>query len=78
MLVSSAEEKTGECIVCCHKCGAFLMESVITTSYMVCPKCGSRLVGYVKKARYPFLTMQDLRKRLQEKTCSINQICRQD
>ena len=34
--MSSAEEKTGECVVCCHRCGAFLMESASTTSYMVC------------------------------------------
>ena len=27
MLVSFEEEKTGECVVCCHRCGAFLMES---------------------------------------------------
>ena len=40
MLVSFAEEKTGECVVCCHRCGAFLMESASTTSYMVCPECG--------------------------------------
>ena len=44
MLVSFAEEKTGECVVCCHRCGAFLMESASTTSYMVCPECGARLV----------------------------------
>ena len=43
-----AEEKTGECVVSCHKCGAFLMESAITTSYMVCPVCGARLVVFVK------------------------------
>lgn len=35
MLVSFAEKKTGECVVCCHRCGAFLMESASTTSYMV-------------------------------------------
>ena len=26
MLVSFAEEKTGECVVCCHRCGAFLID----------------------------------------------------
>ena len=49
MLVSFAEEKTGECVVCCHRCGAFLMELASTTSYMVCPECGARLVVCVKK-----------------------------
>ena len=44
MLVSFAEEKTGECVICCHRCGAFLMESASTTSHMVCPECGARLV----------------------------------
>ena len=38
MLVNFAEEKTGECVVCYHRCGAFLMESASTTSYMVCPE----------------------------------------
>lgn len=38
MLVSFAEEKTGECVVCCHRCGAFLMELASTTSYMVSQK----------------------------------------
>ena len=51
MLVSFAEEKTGECVVCCHRCGAFLMESASTTSYMVCPECGARLVVCVKKGK---------------------------
>lgn len=51
MLVSFAEEKTGECVVCCHRCGAFLMESASTTSYMVCPECGARLVVMVKKGK---------------------------
>ncbi len=51
MLVSFAEEKTGECVVCCHRCGAFLMESASTTSYMVCPECGARLVVWVKKGK---------------------------
>ena len=51
MLMSSAEEKTGECVVCCHRCGAFLMESASTTSYMVCPECGARLVVCVKKGK---------------------------
>ena len=46
-----AEEKTGECVVCCHRCGAFLMESASTTSYMVCPECGARLVVMVKKGK---------------------------
>ena len=44
MLVSFAEEKTGECVVCCHRCGAFLMESASTTSVyglpgMQCQPC---------------------------------------
>lgn len=43
--------KTGECVVCCHRCGAFLMESASTTSYMVCPECGARLVVCVKKGK---------------------------
>lgn len=51
MLVSFAEEKTGECVVCCHRCGAFLMESASTTSYMVCPECGARLVVCAKKGK---------------------------
>ena len=51
MLVSFAEEKTGESVVCCHRCGAFLMESASTTSYMVCPECGARLVVCVKKGK---------------------------
>ncbi len=51
MLVSFAEEKTGEYVVCCHRCGAFLMESASTTSYMVCPECGARLVVCVKKGK---------------------------
>ena len=51
MLVSFAEEKTGECVVCCHRCGAFLMESVSTTLYMVCTECGARLVVCVKKGK---------------------------
>lgn len=51
MLVSFAEEKTGKCVVCCHRCGAFLMESASTTSYMVCPECGTRLVVCVKKGK---------------------------
>ena len=51
MLVSFAEEKTGECVVCCHRCGAFLMESASTTSYMACPECGARLVVCVKKGK---------------------------
>lgn len=51
MLVSFAEEKTGECVVCCHRCGAFLMESASATSYMVCPECGASLVVCVKKGK---------------------------
>ena len=51
MLVSFAEEKTGECVVCCHRCGAFLMESASTTSYMVCPECSANLVVCVKKGK---------------------------
>ncbi len=51
MLVSFAEKKTGECVACCHRCGAFLMESASTTSYMVCPECGARLVVCVKKGK---------------------------
>ena len=51
MLVSFADENTGECVVCCHRCGAFLMESASTTSYMVCPECGARLVVMVKKGK---------------------------
>lgn len=51
MLVSFAEEKIGECVVCCHRCGGFLMESASTTSYMVCPECGARLVVCVKKGK---------------------------
>lgn len=64
MLVSLAEKKTGECVVCCHSCGAFLMESASTTSYMVCPKCGARLVVCVKKGRYSYLMILDLRRSL--------------
>ena len=33
------------------RCGAFLMESASTTSYMVCPECGARLVVCVKKGK---------------------------
>ena len=44
-------EKTGECVVCCNRCGGFLMESAITTSYMVCPECGNRVVVCVKNGR---------------------------
>lgn len=51
MLVSFAEEKTGECVVCCHRCGAFLMELASTTSCMVCPECGVSLVVCVKKGK---------------------------
>ena len=51
MLVSFAEKKTGKCMVCCHRCGAFLMESASTTSYMVCTECGARLVVCVKKGK---------------------------
>ncbi len=43
--------KTGECVVCCHRCGAILMESASTTSYMVCSECGARLVVCVKKGK---------------------------
>lgn len=64
MLMSSAEEKIGECVVCCHRCGGFLMESASTTSYMVCPECGVRLVVCVKKARYPYSTTIDPRRSL--------------
>ncbi len=49
--MSSAEKKIGECVVCCHRCGGFLMESASTTSYMVCPECGARLVVCVKKGK---------------------------
>lgn len=49
--MSSAEEKIGECVVCCHRCGGFLMESASTTSYIVCPECGARLVVCVKKGK---------------------------
>ena len=49
--MSSAEEKIGECVVCCHRGGGFLMQSASTTSYMVCPECGARLVVCVKKGK---------------------------
>lgn len=55
--MSFADKKTGECV-------AFLMESASTTSYMVCPECGARLVVCVKKARYPYLMILDLRRSL--------------
>ena len=32
------------CVVCCRRCGAFLMESDSTTSYMVCSECGAALL----------------------------------
>ena len=51
MLMSSAEEKIWECVVCCHRCGGFLMEPASTTSYMVRPECGARLVVCVKKGK---------------------------
>ena len=51
MLVSFAEKKTGECVVCCHRCGALPMESASTTSYMVCSECGACLVVCVKKGK---------------------------
>lgn len=50
-MMSSLEEKTGECVVCCHRCGGFLMESASSTSYMVCPECGTRLVVCVKHGK---------------------------
>lgn len=62
--MSSAEEKIGECVVCCHRCGGFLMESASTTSYMVCPECGARLVVCVKKGRYPYSMTIDPRRNL--------------
>ena len=46
-----AKEKNGECVVCCHRGGGFLMESVSTTSYMVCPECGARLMVCVKNGK---------------------------
>lgn len=49
--MSSAEKKIGECVVCCHRCGGFLMEPASTTSYMVCPECGASLVVCVKKGK---------------------------
>ena len=49
--MSTAEEKAGECVVCCHRCGEILMESAGTTSYMVCPECGARLVVCVKNGK---------------------------
>lgn len=50
-MMSTAEEKAGECVVCCHRCGGFLMESASTTSYMVCSECGARLVVCVKNGK---------------------------
>lgn len=47
--MSSAEEKIRECVVCCHRYGGFLMESVSTISYIVCPECGAHLVVREKK-----------------------------
>lgn len=49
--MSTAEEKTGECVVCCHRCGEFLMEFALTSSHMVCPECGARLVISVKAGK---------------------------
>ena len=46
--MSPAEEKTGECMAFCHKCGAFLMEAPVAKSYMDCPGCGRNLVVNVK------------------------------
>ena len=51
MLVGFADEKTGECVVCCHRWGTFLMKSASTTSYMICLECGTRLVVCVKKGK---------------------------
>jgi len=53
--MSPAEEKTGECVVCCHNCGAFLMESASATSYVVCSECGARLMVCVKKGKVSVL-----------------------
>ena len=47
-MMSTAEEKTGECMAFCHKCGAFLMEAPVAKSYMECPGCGRNLVVNVK------------------------------
>ncbi len=49
--MSVTGEKMGEFVVSCHRCGGFLMESVVTTSYMVCPRCGVRLVAFVKNGK---------------------------
>lgn len=46
--MSTVEEKTGECVVCCHKCGAILMKSAITSLHMPCPECGRPLYVSVK------------------------------
>lgn len=50
-MMSSAEEKTGECVVCCHRCGEILMESVVASSHMVCPGCGARVSINVKNGK---------------------------
>lgn len=51
MLISPAEKKIGECVVCYHRCSGFLMELASTTSYMVRLECGVLLVVYVKKGK---------------------------
>lgn len=78
MLVSFVKEKTRQCVVCCHRCGAFLIESAITTSYMVCPECGARLVVMVKKGKVSVFNDTRSEEETAKKTCSINQICRQN
>lgn len=42
-------EKNWGSVVCCHRCGAFLMESASTTSYMVCRNAVPCLVVCVKE-----------------------------
>ena len=51
MLVSFAEKKTGECDIVNIGLHFILMESASTTSYMVCPEYGARLVVCVKKGK---------------------------
>ena len=50
-MMSTAEEKAGECVVCCHRCGEILMESAIANGHMLCPGCGARLTINVKNGK---------------------------
>ncbi len=49
--MSLTEEKAGECVVSCHRCGKTLMKSASATLHMVCPYCGAHLVVCVKSSK---------------------------